>query len=154
MTNADFNSGIFNYKSIKKLINKYGKSNKQIAEEIKQFVYSNGDTSMHRKFTEEHLEVNKVSPKFYGYYSAYDHVVLCWLFGKMNDLPNGFPMYTIDLKQELDRKVIDKSSKYAEDWHNINIVNDLTNYPKQIDEHNALADAKWNKELYEFLQSI
>lgn len=26
-------------------------------------------------------------------------------------------------------------------------------YPKQKDEHNALADARWNKKLYEFLLS-
>lgn len=25
-------------------------------------------------------------------------------------------------------------------------------YPKQENEHNALADARWNKKLYEFLQ--
>ena len=44
----------------------------------------------------------------YGYYSAYDHVVFSWLFGKMIDLPEGFPMYTIDLKQTLDELVEDE----------------------------------------------
>jgi hypothetical protein len=28
------------------------------------------------------------------------------------------------------------------------------NYPKQINEHNAIADARWNKELHEFIQSL
>ena len=28
------------------------------------------------------------------------------------------------------------------------------NYPKQTNEHNALADARWNKELYKFLQTL
>ena len=28
------------------------------------------------------------------------------------------------------------------------------NYPKQINEHNALADARWNFELYKFLQKL
>ncbi len=38
-------------------------------------------------------------PEFWGYYSAYDHVALCQLFGTMVDLPKGFPMYTRDIKQ-------------------------------------------------------
>jgi len=32
-------------------------------------------------------------------YAAYDHVVLCWLFGAMVDLPTWMPMYTNDLQQ-------------------------------------------------------
>lgn len=32
-------------------------------------------------------------------YSAYDHVVLCQLFGTMMDLPEGMPMWTHDLEQ-------------------------------------------------------
>jgi len=28
------------------------------------------------------------------------------------------------------------------------------NYPKQTNEHNALAAARWNKELYEFLNKL
>jgi len=27
-------------------------------------------------------------------------------------------------------------------------------YPKQTNEHNALLDAKWNKQLYEFLNKL
>ncbi len=98
----------FTYKEFKKLLKKYGKSNKQIAEEICQFIdarwieegnYSKGfiypgDTST--------KEVKTTNVQFYGYYSDYDHVALCWLFGKMIDLPKGFPMYTIDLQQMKD----------------------------------------------------
>jgi hypothetical protein len=36
-------------------------------------------------------------------YGAYDHVVLCQLFGRMVDLPPGVPMFTSDLQQELRR---------------------------------------------------
>ena len=72
-------------------------------------------------------------PEFWGYYSAYDHVALCQLFGKMIDLPNGWPMYTRDLKQWCD---------------------DLGNPKLPIQEgpeHNALADARWNRSVYDFL---
>ena len=41
-------------------------------------------------------------PEFYAYYADYDWVVFCWLFGRMIDLPKGFPMYCRDLKQMLD----------------------------------------------------
>lgn len=33
-------------------------------------------------------------------------------------------------------------------------MGNLTIYPKQTNEHNALADAKWNFELYKFLNNI
>jgi hypothetical protein len=36
-------------------------------------------------------------------YGAYDHVALCQLFGTMMALPEGFPMWTHDLRQELER---------------------------------------------------
>lgn len=36
-------------------------------------------------------------------YGAYDHVVLCQLFGPMIALPPGIPMFTHDLQQELRR---------------------------------------------------
>ncbi len=37
LTEADFSSGIFNYKNLKSLIEKYGKTNKEIADEIESF---------------------------------------------------------------------------------------------------------------------
>lgn len=74
------------------------------------------------------------SPEFWGYYADYDWVVFCWLFGRMIDLPKGFPMYCRDIKQLCDQ---------------------LGNpdLPKQSsNEHHALADARWNKRAFEFLQ--
>src|SRR5258708_36862830 len=41
-------------------------------------------------------------PELWGYYSAYDNVAFCQLFGTMMDLPPGYPMYTHDLKQLCD----------------------------------------------------
>ena len=135
----------FNYKNFRYMLNMIGKSNHQIAEEVKEFT----------------LEVPRIqkhgNPKFYAYFADYDWVAFCWLFGKMNNLPNGFPKYCIDLKQEIDR-IIKKSWKDVEmsTWGHTGIENieRLPNYPKQTNEHNALADAKWNKELHEFIQSL
>ena len=72
-------------------------------------------------------------PELWGYYSAYDHVVFCQLFGTMMDLPKGYPMYTRDIKQWVD-------------------MLGYPNLPEQgRDEHNALSDARWNKLAWEFL---
>lgn len=39
--------------------------------------------------------------ELWAWYADYDHVVLCQLFGTMAELPEGMPMLTHDLKQEL-----------------------------------------------------
>lgn len=72
--------------------------------------------------------------ELWGYYADYDHVVLAQLFGRMVDMPDGVPWYTLDIKQEAHR---------------------LGNpeLPEQKStEHHALADARWNKEAWQFLQ--
>ena len=33
-------------------------------------------------------------------------------------------------------------------------IKDDEKYPKQTNEHNALADARWNHELYKFLENL
>lgn len=163
-----------------------GKSNKQIAKEIIDFVnprvsfkaakegiicFSHmedpsywieehsgipNDSSYepkHRLFTEPPKWI--AQPTFYGYYSDYDWVVFCSLFGTMMDLPKGFPMYCIDLKQTLD----EKAEKYSNARHvsKDQILKELkssSSYPKQSNEHNALDDAKWNLALFNFLNKI
>lgn len=42
-------------------------------------------------------------PQLWADYGAYDHVVLCWLWGTMMQLPAGIPMWTHDLRQEIER---------------------------------------------------
>lgn len=76
-------------------------------------------------------------PEFWGYYSAYDHVALCQLFGTMMNLPKGWPMLTKDLQQ------------LAESLGYKSIENLIPNE----NEHHALADAKWAKQVWEYLTS-
>lgn len=160
------------YKTLKTLISKFGKSNKQIAQEIKDFVAERDCTSttVYPKESKKEgftvCDYNYKNVEFYGYYSDYDWVVFCWLFGRMIDLPKGFPMYCIDLKQELDRKastVENISFNYSDRIEELVLetlgariifIKNLSNYPKQVNEHNALTDARWNFELYKFLQTI
>lgn len=72
--------------------------------------------------------------EFYAYYGAYDWVALCSIFGTMVDLPAGMPMFCRDLKPMLDDSTVSPPDN-----------------PEN--EHNALVDAKWNKELYEAIIS-
>jgi hypothetical protein len=77
--------------------------------------------------------------QLWGYYSAYDHVVLAQLFGRMVDMPQGVPWFTRDIKQEQER-LSDLYFKHG-----------LLLPEQKSTAHNALNDAKWTKEAYEFL---
>ena len=71
-------------------------------------------------------------PEFWAYYADYDWVVFCQLFGRMIDLSDDWPMYCRDIKQ----------------------LADMLGNPKFEEsdkEHDALADAKWNKDFFNFL---
>lgn len=57
-------------------------------------------------------------------YCAYDHVVLCQLWGSMMELPKGIPMWTHDLQQ------LKEVTGFVEVWD-------------REGEHNALADARY-----------
>jgi hypothetical protein len=75
-------------------------------------------------------------PEIWAYYADYDWVALCQLFGTMLDLPKGWPMYCRDVKQLCDSLGNPK-------------------LPKQnTTEHHALADAKWTREAWLFLNGL
>lgn len=150
----------FTISNLFELIHYYGKPNNTIAEEIIKFVDRGKDKTN----------------DFYTYYGDYDWVVFCWLFGRMIDLPKGFPMYSRDLKQMLDDAAEPLSSWDISKLHCPSCTHNLYEYmersgqltvdvkvsqvkkhpmyPRQRNEHNALDDARWNKALYEFLKNF
>lgn len=139
----------FSYENFKWLINEYGKTNKQIAEEVLDFI-GEGErvaTPFDNPVFTHKSGIKYTQPTFYAYYADYDWVVFCWLFGRMIDLPKGFPMYTRDLKQMLDEK------KWVTAWEDRDPKRH-PNYPKQINEHSALFDARWNRDLHNFIKSL
>lgn len=73
--------------------------------------------------------------EIWGYFCDYDWVVLCQLFGTMEDLPKGFPYWCRDLKQFMESAGVKRE--------------DLP--PDGADEHNALADARWIKSVWEIV---
>lgn len=115
----------FSRSAIKGILKGFGKGMAQIASEIKEFCY----------YSYSEAQIENADIQFYGYYADYDWVVFCWIFGRMMDLPKGFPMYCKDLKQMMDDKGLDK------DWKR-------KNCPDPKGEHNALVDAKWNLKLF------
>lgn len=75
-------------------------------------------------------------PEFWAYFADFDWVLFCEIFGgmlEMSDQHKRWPMYCRDLKQ----------------------VMDMTDFPSVLkpddpeDEHNALADARWNVLLFQ-----
>lgn len=78
-------------------------------------------------------------PEFWAWYGAYDWVVLCQLYGRMVDLPKGWPMFVHDLRQLMD----------ALQGHD-----GFALPPKPAKEHNALEDAIWTKDAWEHAQSV
>lgn len=77
-------------------------------------------------------------PEFWAWYSAYDHVCLAQIYGKMIDLPGLIPMYTNDIRTLVDLARLQP--------------NQLPRQPEGL--HNALTDAKHNKVRYDFLMEI
>jgi hypothetical protein len=145
------------YKSLKQLINKYGKTNKEIADDIVHFTYG-VYTPVANGISTGVIRDNNV--QFYGYFSAYDWVAFCWLFGKMINLPKNISWYCRDLKQELDSlikqpiEVVDSNGNRPSFNDLIRRFSSYPNYPKKSNEHNALSDAKWNKELHNFINNL
>lgn len=88
------------------------------------------------RLAREIVEFVGPKPEFWAYYADYDWVVLCQLFGRMIDLPKGWPMFCRDVKQ---------------------LSDSLGNptLPEQPDNaHDALADARWNKTAWGFLSAL
>jgi len=85
-----------------------------IAEQLKYVLLENG------------------KPELWAYFSDYDWVAFCQLYGRMIDLPEGFPMFCRDLKQLMDEYGVKRDDLPAQ----------------RGAAHDALADAEWNRESY------
>lgn len=72
-------------------------------------------------------------PEFWAYYSDYDWVALCQLYGRMVDLPDSWPMFCRDVKQ----LCVDRGNPELP--------------PREGTEHHALQDARWARDAWEFL---
>lgn len=69
--------------------------------------------------------------ELWAWMGAYDHVAVCGLWGAMPALPQGWPRYTRDVRQE---------------WERVGKP-ELAPRPQEV--HHALADARWAREVYD-----
>lgn len=98
-----------------------------------------GDYRTHRDIAKELLEFvgDDTEPEFWADYAAYDWVALCQLFGRMLDLPQGWPMFCRDVQQFRKALHIPKFSILSAQ-----------------SEHHALADARECKARYDYLEGM
>lgn len=87
----------------------------------------------------ELIEFAGDKPEWWAYYADYDWVVLCQLYGRMIDLPDGWPMFCMDLKQWA-------TQKGNPDLHKLATIDGP--------EHNALADARWAADAWAALDAL
>jgi hypothetical protein len=101
-----------------------------VQQNVVPHLFAGGAASASREVVAQdvqHLLLEDGKPEVWGYFADYDWVVLCQLFGKMIDLPNGFPMYCLDMKQEMHRFGVKREQMPAQGGT----------------AHNALEDARW-----------
>lgn len=89
---------------------------------------------------EEIIKFVGEKPEFWAYFADYDWVILCQLFGKMVDIPKGWPYYCRDLKQLMDHYKITKDTLTEQ----FGLV--------QPDTHHGLDDAYWNWRAYRIIE--
>jgi hypothetical protein len=76
------------------------------------------------------------TPELWAWYDAHDFIALTQLWGPLHQIPDLLPKCGRDLKQEFDRQ--------GQRWKP----------PTDGSEHNALADARWDRQVAELLGII
>lgn len=109
----------FTKETLKEAVQEWGYTKEQAQKKIIEFIQPE---------KEDYVE-------FWGYYADYDWVVFCWIFGRMIDLPEGFPMFCHDIKQDM-------PSTFNKDDYEF----------KTLPDHTALTDTYYQRELYHFVQ--
>lgn len=109
------------------------KPKRVIANEVRDFILAHTKTMGEVKDWRGDLIAtlqSDVPPRLWAYFGAYDHVALAQLYGAMIHLPDGIPMFTHEIMQLLeDRRREGKEVELPPPFEN---------------QHNALADARWN----------
>lgn len=95
--------------------------------------YLHGPVKPRQRIAADLIEFAGAHPEFWAYHAAYDWLCLCQLYGTMLSAPPTWPHFVNDLQ----------CLRY---W------NGVAQLPKQTGtEHNALDDARWNRDVFAFL---
>lgn len=99
----------------------------------------NGPVKPRAQIAAEIVEFAGADPEFWAYFCAYDWVALCQLYGTMIDLPDGWPRWCRDVRQEADRHGFDGLNQRV---------------PMVGEKHDALAYAYWTRRAHLWLLDI
>lgn len=130
-----------------RLLKRYGETKARIREDILRWVLDidgefisnwNGGTLEYLNILKDTDFSDEMKVRFYGYFSDYDWVLFCWIFGRMEDQPKTFPMFCHDLKQMMEERSLDV------DWKE-------KHCPDPVEAHKASVDAKWNYDFHQVL---
>lgn len=102
---------------------------------VKQNVipFLNGKKKSREQVAKEIQEFVGKNPEMWGYFVAYDWLCLCQLYGRMLDTPYGWRQWPHDVMWLREKRM--KAGKLKHTGI----------------EHNALDDARWTKQFYEYL---
>jgi len=107
-----------------------------IAENVLPHLHKDPEMRMSKEEAAATLEAFIAEkPVFWSYYGAYDWVVMCQLFGGMLNLPDQWPKYFREIVVEWKAAGLTKQDRP----------------PKPENAHDALADAKWHREMIHYL---
>lgn len=160
----------FDYPSLKFLLKKYGRTSKEIAEDIMLFVWKDtwkkwvGPRNEFFQRGRKYGWYEDTPIEFYSYNPIHDWMLLCSVFGGEDSLPYDFHRYNCsrDLKQILYDLVTARRNNAAITSPDINVASfdsyllalrHHPDYPNKADtqaEH-SMVEARWNKRLHEFL---
>lgn len=116
----------------------WSRANEWVLKNVKPLLQVPSFSSSKDKIAEDIREFVGDSPEFWAYYADYDWVLLCQLYGTMLSLPRGWPKYCLDINQFM--------------WH---VDVSKSEIPVQNKgEHLAIADARWNKEVFDYLHNV
>jgi hypothetical protein len=113
----------------------WSEANEFVLETVKPFLLGEEATASIPDIRKKLIDFAGEAPVFWAYYGAYDWVMLAQTFGTMMELPEGWPKFARDIKQLMDFFSLEKSDVPA----------------KPDNAHFALADAKWNKQVYDYI---
>lgn len=99
------------------------KPRRHIAEEVRDFLLNHPPNEL---------------VELWGWYSAYDHIMLAQLFGPMAAMPKGIPWLTYDLQQLM------------HDWE----LDGFSLPVQESTQHHALEDARWTKQAWEYVRGL
>ena len=109
-----------------------------LRKNVKPYLQGGSSSATRSEIAQRVVEFVGPQPEFWAYFADYDWVVICQLYGRMLDVPKGWPTLCMDLKQEMMR--------LGKARHDL---------PVQISvAHNALNDAIWVKDAHEHLMML